>query len=163
MSIAIAPARARSPWERAYRIATIAAAVQFGWVFFMGLLAGGQFLADEWPRWDPLAEWPVLAVPAWLTIAIGAVAAAAAIAMAVRREVTDEVGVAFQDLATGVLLLGLLPVGLARAYAGVGVPDGALGWHWIASLVFVVTLLALVVRVVRASRASRAPRAGRSS
>ena len=61
------------------------------------------------------------------------------------------------------LLLGLLPVGLARAYAGVGVPDGALGWHWIASLVFVVTLLALVVRVVRASRASRAPRAGRSS
>lgn len=133
----------------------MAAAAQFGWVFLMGLIAGGRFLADESPRWEPLVEWPVLPIPAWVTIAIGVVAAVTAVGMASRRDVTSEVGVAFQDLAIGVLLLGVLPLGLAQAYAGVGVPEDELGWHWIASVVHAVALVALVVRVARAARADR--------
>lgn len=155
MSIAIRPAHARDRWERAYRLTAMAAAAQLGWVFVMGLLAGGQFLADAWPKWEPLAEWPVVPVPAWLTVAIGVVAAVAAVAMAVRRDATREVGVAFQDLMIGALLLGLLPLGLANVYAGFGVPEGELGRHWIAALVALVALAALVVRVVRAARAGR--------
>lgn len=153
MSIAIAPVRPRDRWELAYRWAAAVAAAQFGWVFVMGLFAGGRFLAVEAPRWEPFVEWPVLPIPAWLTVAIGVVAAVAAVGMAVRREVTSEVAVAFQDLAIGMLVLGVLPLGLARAYAGVGVPEGELGWHWIASVVHVVALVALVVRVARAARA----------
>src|SRR5699024_1412888 len=85
--VTIAPRR-RQPatgWERAYVAAAALGAGQFLWIFLMGLIAGGQFVQDAWPNWDPLAPWPVLAIPAWVTIVIGLLAAIAAVGAAVGR------------------------------------------------------------------------------
>lgn len=164
MSIAIRPVRPAGRWERVYRAAMMVAAAQVLWVFVMGLIAGGQFVADQWPDWDPLVPWPVLAIPPWVPIALSAVAAVAAVAMSAARSVTNEVGLAFQDLAVGTLVLAIIPVGLARIYPdpnGVPVPlygaDATFGWHWIAAVVHLVGVVALIVRLVRARRASGRP------
>lgn len=159
----IAPRRLQpaTRWERAYFVAAALAAAQFLWVFLMGLVAGGQFVRDEWPDWDPLVPWPVLAIPAWVTIAIGVVAAVAAVGAAAGRPA--EQGVVIQEIAFAVVALMGISVFVARVYAdpsGVPLtylgPDETLGWHWIsAALQVVVTLPALAIRMVRARRARR--------
>lgn len=162
----IAPRRRLSPtrWEKLFRGAAALGAAQFLWVFIMGLIAGGQFVQDEWPEWEPLIAWPVLAIPAWATIAIGLTAAVAAVGAATGRP--GEQGVVIQEIALAVVvLMGISlfvasiypdPGGIPLEYLG---PDRTLGWHWIAAAIqVVVTLPALAIRMVRARRAQQGAR-----
>lgn len=164
----------RSPSERLFTVAASVSAAQLLWVLVMGLIAGGQFVADQWPDWDPLVPWPVLAIPSWCTIALGALACAAAIGAAAgpsgrshaapSHAARSRVGRAVQDIGIALVVLVVLPLGLARLYpepGGVAAPfagpDGVLGWHWIAAALQAVTVAALLVRAVRAARAARPP------
>lgn len=160
----IAPRRSQpaTRWERAYVVAAALGAAQFLWIFLMGLVAGGQFVHDAWPNWDPIAPWPVLAIPAWVTIAIGLLGAVAAVAAAAGRPA--EPGAVVQEIAFAVVVLigisifvaGIYrdPSGLPLPYLG---PDARLGWHWLAAVPqVVITLPALAIRMARARRARRA-------
>ncbi|MCH1881506.1 hypothetical protein [Agrococcus sp. ARC_14] len=145
-----------------FRAAAMVGAAQLVWVFAMGLIAGGQFLEDEWPDWDPLVAWPVLAIPAWVSILISAVGAVGAVGTAIERPRPQELPVIVSDIAIAIIVLGVIPVGLARVYSDpTGLPapafgpDAHFGWHWLAALTLVVTLAAFAVRLVRERRASR--------
>ncbi|WP_405218654.1 hypothetical protein [Agrococcus sp. Ld7] len=138
-------------------------AAQLLWVFVMGLIAGGQFVADDWPEWDPLAPWPVVAVPAWVSIALGVTATVGAIGMAAERvrEPRSEGGVV-QAFAITIVALIVIPIGLANVYSdptGVSVPlywlTDPFGWHWLAAIPQVLTLAALGIRFARVRRAGR--------
>lgn len=72
----------RSPAERLFTLAAVVSAAQLLWVLAMGLIAGGQFVPDQWPDRDPLVPWPVLAIPSWCTIALGALARVGAVGAA---------------------------------------------------------------------------------
>ncbi|WP_404312193.1 hypothetical protein LG314_12995 [Agrococcus terreus] len=166
----------RSPFERLFTVAASVSAAQLLWVLVMGLIAGGQLVADQWPDWDPLVPWPVLAIPSWCTIALGALACAGAVGAAAGRHgrtdaaphaARSRAGRAVQDIGIALVVLVVLPLGLARLYpepGGVSAPfagpDGVLGWHWIAAALQAITVAALLLRAVRAARSARplAPR-----
>ncbi|WP_306233439.1 hypothetical protein [Agrococcus beijingensis] len=152
MSIAPTPVVPRSRPERAFLLITMLAAAQFGWVFLMGLLAGGKFQHAEWPRWEPLLEWPVLPIPAWVTIALGVAAVVAAAALSRRRRAYAELPVLVHLLILTLLLLVGLPFLLAGAYAS----EEGLAAHWIAALPQVITVVLLGARIALTAR-SRGP------
>lgn len=117
----------RSPAERLFTLAAVVSAAQLLWVLAMGLIAGGQFVPDQWPDRDPLVPWPVLAIPSWCTIALGALACVGAVGAAagptgdrmLRRRTPrgrGSAGRAVQDIGIALVVLVVLPLGLARRY-----------------------------------------------
>lgn len=164
MSIAPSPVGVPSRWQRLFMTAAALSAAQFLWLIAMGFIAGGQFVEDEWPQWDPLAPWPVIAVPAWLSIALAVLATIGAVGMATQ-PIRDprEGGGAIQAIAITIIALVAVPIALANVYAdpsGIQLPlfwlDDPLGWHWLAAPPQIITLVALGIRLARARRAGRA-------
>lgn len=151
MSIAPVPTVPRSKSERAFMVVVMLAAGQFFWVFVTGLFAGGQFHADEWPRWDPVAPWPVLPIPAWLTTGLGCAATVAAVLMVRRPRQHAELPVLVHLLVLTLLLLVGLPVLLAALYG----QDDALAAHWAAAVPQAVTVVAIAVRIALTARRRR--------
>lgn len=144
-------------------VAALLSAAQLLWLIAMGFIAGGQFVAGEWPDWDPLVPWPVVAVPAWVSIALGVTAMVGAIGMSAERvrEPRFEAGVV-QAIAITIVALIAIPIGLANVYSdpsGVTVPldwlTDPFGWHWLAALPQVLTIGALGVRLAGVRRAGR--------
>lgn len=144
------------------------AVVALQWILPMVLrlaFNGGRvYQSDEiHSLWGPLVPFPVVSVPAWLTIlsvAVACISAAAYFAIGSGRVAFDMPYV----LAITVLMCGVFPWAIAGFDADpTGIvrtpgPDGyPVGWHWIATPLVLLPIAAAVVGSI-AARRERRPR-----
>lgn len=119
-----------------------------------GLLAG-KFGDDAREAYYPAAEWPWIPLPAWLVIAVALLAPISVAAMLrhlTREELPQLVYLVMMTLVTYTALPGLFAV-LYRDFSGLPIAVdsdvwGGLGWHWIASVIQVLTLSMLLIRAL---------------
>lgn len=130
-------------------------------------LNGGRiyYSNDTLALWPPLLPWPVLDVPAWLTIGTGLIAVGGATVYFLRGGTRIE-GDIYLVLIVTLLACGFLPwfiamlnsdpTGVIRTPGPNGYP---MGWHWVLSPLCVVPLVAAIVARRRLARQRVAARA----
>ncbi|GAA3919586.1 hypothetical protein [Microbacterium invictum] len=120
------------------------------------LNAGQVYPSDEpFSLWDPIAEFPVMSVPAWLTVGTGLVGMGAALAYFAVRGRAAAADAAYVSLVS-LLVFGLFPWAIAAFDVDpTGIvhtpgPDGyPIGWHWLATPLSLVVLIVGIVVFVR--------------
>jgi hypothetical protein len=112
--------------------------------------------------WDETVAWPFIHLPALLVIAAGIVAAVG-VFMAVpffRHDTADDL---FLMGAVSIIIFGFLALFFAGVYTSTNgirtgfdsYPEQGLGWHWIAAVIQIPSIIALAVRGARLYRAHR--------
>lgn len=140
-------------------IAIVAGIAQ--WVVPVGAryaLTGGRVYYSNESVWHSVLPWPVLSVPAWLTIVTGVIAIIGATAYFLRggiRIAGDIVYVLF----TLLLAYGFLPWFIAALdmdpTGGIRTPGDQgylIGWHWVITPLCIVPIVAAVIATRRISR-----------
>jgi len=141
-------------------LATIVTLAQ--WIVPVGaryIFNGGRiyYSNDYFNLWEPLLPWPVLSVPAWLTISTGllAIGCASAYLLLGGFEIVDDI--AFMTFVP--LLAGYMPIFIAAfekdptgAIRTPG-PDGyPIGWHWLVAPFTIVLIVSAIIASVRMKR-----------
>jgi hypothetical protein len=120
--------------------------------FASALLAGGQFGPTDDIKWDAVAPWPIVPIPAWVVLALCGMPAAGAIILVAPATWVQAPELLFLLFATVIFFI-MLPIGMSRMYPDIGgqrfddaYPDLGLGLHWRGALIQFVTLAVLGVR-----------------
>ncbi|MBO9625948.1 MAG: hypothetical protein J7484_06205 [Microbacterium sp.] len=141
-------------------IATLATFAQ--WilpVIARGVFNGGRIYYSNAPSslYDSLLPWPVLSIPAWLTITTGLLAIGCASAYLLLGGLEISSDISFMFFATS--LAGVFPIFIAAFEKDTtGViwtpgPDGyPIGWHWVVAPFLVVLLASTIIAAVRMRR-----------
>ena len=150
--------------KRVFMTATLVVLLLFLVSLVNFALAGGRMGLRDTARWDEVAPWPFIPVPAIVLIAAGVAATIGAL-MAVphfRHDTADDLVLMG---GVSIIVFGALSLFFAGVYtstAGISTgfdsyPQEGLGWHWIAAVVQIPALLALAIRGVILFRARPKP------
>ncbi|WP_336645005.1 hypothetical protein [Microbacterium sp. USHLN186] len=144
-------------------VAVLATLATFGqWivpVVARGIFNGGRIYYSNEPSklYDSLLPWPVLSVPAWLTIVTGLLAIGSACAYLLLGGLEISSDISFMFFATS--LAGVFPIFIAafeKDPTGVIRTPGAdgypIGWHWVVTPFLLVLLVVTLVAAARMKR-----------
>ena len=113
---------------------------------------------DTFALWDPLLPWPVLDVPAWLTISTGVIAITGATVYFLRGGMHIAGDIFYllivMLLACGyvpwyIAMLNMDPSGVIHTPGDDGYP---MGWHWVISPLCVIPFIAAIIAALRVTR-----------
>ncbi|GHD47257.1 hypothetical protein D9V29_05825 [Mycetocola manganoxydans] len=120
--------------------------------FGTAMLAGGQFGPTDDVKWDAVAPWPIVSIPAWVVISLCVLPVVGAAILAGPVTWVQAPELLFLLFATVIFFI-LLPVGMSRMYPDPGgapfddaYPQLGLGQHWWGAVLQPVTLIILGIR-----------------
>jgi hypothetical protein len=128
-------------------------------VFARGIFNGGRIYYSNEPSklYESLLPWPVLSVPAWLTILTGmiAIGCASAYLLLGGLEIADDIAyMTFVPLLAGYVTIFIAafekdPTGVIWTPG----PDGyPIGWHWIVAPFTIVLIVSAIIAGIRMKR-----------
>lgn len=141
-------------------LATLATIAQ--WVVPVGaryIFNGGRIFYSNKPDrlWESLLPWPVLSVPAWLTIVTGVLAIGCASAYLLLGGLEIAEDIPYMSMVP--LLAGFVPIFIAAFEKdATGIfrtpgPDGyPIGWHWVVAPFTIVLVVAAIIAPMRMRR-----------
>lgn len=120
--------------------------------FASALLAGGQLGPTDDIKWDVVAPWPIVPIPAWVVIALCVLPAVGAVIMVPSATWVQAPELFFLLVMTAIFFV-MLPIGMSRMYPDAAgppfddaFPELGLGQHWKGALIQALTIVLLGVR-----------------
>ncbi len=142
--------------SRGFALALSLGGAQVVWTLIAGLLAGGRFAARMNVEWDELIPLERLAIPWFITVAVGASWAVLAIWLAIDHLTPRPPGFLMQCML--IVLVVSLWFGLLSALYPISADPLVPNWHWLAAPIQVVTVVALAITLARELRRERRER-----